>query len=84
MSTFETIAANMRKAARDGEIVTIGGGEFGPDELRAAALALAAHDGLVAALQGVLPYVPGHIDEDTQGRPWLVRAHDALLKAGGQ
>lgn len=38
--TLETLAANMRHAALNRESVTIGGGVFSPDELKAGADAL--------------------------------------------
>lgn len=40
---MKTLAANMMHAARNRQTVEIGGGQFGPDELRAAADILAAH-----------------------------------------
>jgi hypothetical protein len=39
---LRTLAANMRHAARNGETVTIGGGKFGPAELKEGAEALVA------------------------------------------
>lgn len=39
-SNIATLVANLRHAVRNGETVTIGGGVFGPDELREAADAL--------------------------------------------
>lgn len=36
---------------------------------------------LLEALKGVLPYLPGALDRDTTGRPWLKTAFDAIAKA---
>lgn len=46
-----TLIANLRHAARNRETVTIGGGEFGPAELREAADKLEHYSVLLSALQ---------------------------------
>lgn len=43
---------NLKHAARNQETVRIGGGDFGPAELRAAAMKLAAFDDILRALHG--------------------------------
>jgi len=45
---------------------------------------IAAAPELLAALEGLLPMVPGHNEDDTAGRPWLVAARAAIAKARGQ
>lgn len=46
-------------------------------------LVTAAPD-LYAALEAVLPYVPGYVHGDTEGRPHLTAAIAALAKARGE
>lgn len=38
---------------------------------------------LLAALQALLPHVPGHLTDDLQGRPWIEQARAAITKATG-
>ena len=52
-----------------------------PDD---AALVAAAPE-LLAALQALLPHVPGHLTDDLSGRPWLAQARAVVARAtGGQ
>jgi len=46
--------ANLKHAARNRETITIGGGEFGPEELKHAADMLEANTDMVAALKSFL------------------------------
>jgi hypothetical protein len=51
------------------------------DTIRAHITALTAQrDALAQALRNILPYVHGHIDGDTAGRPWLRNAQAALAQ----
>ena len=52
----------------------------------ASARMIAAAPDLLAALEGVLPYVPGghEFDHDDIGRPWLQVARAAIAKAKGE
>jgi len=46
---------------------------------------IAAAPELLAALQALLPHVPGHLTDDLFGRPWLAQARAAIARAtGGQ
>ena len=54
-------------------------------EIAANAALVAAAPDLLAALQALLPHVPGHLTEDLSGRPWLAQARTAIARAtGGQ
>lgn len=39
---------------------------------------------LLEALKAVMPLIPGHLDDDVAGRPWLVAARAAIAKATQQ
>jgi len=49
------IVGNLRRAARDRETASIGGGDFGPEELKQAARMIENHDELLTALQEIKP-----------------------------
>jgi hypothetical protein len=48
------IVGNLRRAAWDRKTVTIGGGDFGPEELKQAARMIENHDELLTALQALM------------------------------
>lgn len=75
------LIANLKHAARNRQHATIGGGDFGPGDLRCAAGILETHADLLAALQALLPHVPGYQSGDSAGRPWLDQALTAIAKA---
>jgi hypothetical protein len=80
--------ANLKHAARNCETITIGGGEFGPEELKRAADMLDANSDLVNALKSFLraPSVgsngPGSTTIVVQDFN-LKAARDAIAKAEG-
>ena len=69
--------SNLRHAAINRETVTIGGGEFGPSDLRLAAHMLDCYPDLLDALQAVLPYLKGTESFATQE----AQARAAIAKA---
>jgi hypothetical protein len=64
---MNTIIANLRHAARNGETVVIGGGEFGPAELRAAADAI-ERDGVPTPPPG---YTADELERDNPYNQWM-------------
>lgn len=82
-----TIAANMRRAARDRQTVEIGGGLFDPAELTAAAGQLEAFPELLAALKNALNVLAGVASGDLKtvraDSPAITAARQAIAKATG-
>ena len=77
--THNTLIANLRHAARNRETVTIGGGEFGPAELLAAARALESQSDLLEALQAIIGHDAHLLNE------WRVAfARGAIKQATGE
>jgi hypothetical protein len=64
------IVGNLRRAAWDRETVSIGGGDFGPEELKRAARMIENHDELLEALK-LAQSIIGHPDD----------AHSKLIAA---
>jgi hypothetical protein len=69
-----TIVANLKKAARDHQIVTIGGGQFNPVELAEAARVIEGADEL---LQDIKCFV---LDHDNKLGPHIDRLRAAIAK----
>lgn len=76
MKDLETMAANLKHAARNGG-ASIGGGEFTPEECRRVARMLDAAPDLLNALEGLLN------DQRDASLPVLARARAAIAKARG-
>jgi hypothetical protein len=78
MKDLETMAANLKHAARNGG-ASIGGGEFTPEECRRVARMLDAAPDLLEALEAVI----GH-DAHLLPNPWRIEAaRAAIVKARG-
>lgn len=76
-----TISANLAHAARNGETVKIGGGLFGPDELREAARLIAAAPDLLATLEELQAQLRAHVRMDVKKHYSLMVAEVAADKA---
>lgn len=61
---MQTFAANLNRAIRDREAVTIGGGIFTPEELAAISARLDTFADMLEALCVALPYVEDHEGSD--------------------
>ena len=71
------IIANMKKAARDRSLTTIGGGVFAPVEIEQAARLLEAVPELVAALEYAMEAIAYY--NEHEGAPGMVEAARAAL-----
>ena len=58
--------------------------EIPVEEMQANAHLIAAAPELLEALEGLIQYVPGGVDRDDIGRPWLKAAFQAIAKARGE
>lgn len=76
-----TMANNLRYAARNSETVWVGGGEFTPEECREVAAQLEAFPGLLAACEAALMQYRADTGKVVSPLQQLLR--DAIAKATG-